>query len=208
MPLDRFLLILLTAGLLSLPVGAAPAAGPASWKTMGERLALLNTRIEADRRRLIEVSDRYLSSDEISEEDFNWLKSTAEAYGLQPRQRGDRNFFNALLARIDVVPPSLALGIGWLESGWRNRRPAACSPPCSPVLAPEDMHGWVHALNTAERYAAFRAARLKLRQQGKPVSAAALAPALEPMTSEGRAYTRRLNAMIQRLRLDRWDPKT
>jgi hypothetical protein len=37
------------------------------------------------------------------------------------------------------------------------------------------------------------------------LSAGNLAPALEPLTSEGKAYTRRLQTITRQLRLDRWD---
>lgn len=194
---------------LCLGAGATAHAAPPAWHTMGERLKTLNTGILADRERLLRVSATYLRTDDINEDDFNWLKTTAEQYGLQPRQRGDQNFFNALISRIDAVPPSLALAQGWLEYGWRN--PAAepgCRRHCTPLLPPEDMHAWVHAVNTAPRYAAFRTAREALRQRQQPLTATGLAPSLEPLTSEGPRYTRRLQAVIQRLRLDRWDPKT
>jgi Bax protein len=199
----------LPALLLALCLGlAGTAQAAAAWHAMGERLQALNTRILQDRARLIRVSDTYLTTDDISEDDFNWLKTTAELYGLQPRQRGDKNFFNALLSRIDAVPPSLALGQGWLEYAWRKAPPDACRHHCTPLLAPEDMHAWVHALNTGQRHVGFRARRGELRRQQKPLTAAGLAPALEPLTSEGPGYTHRLLGVIRRLRLDRWDPKS
>lgn len=195
---------------LSTASAALSAKSPA-YAVMGERLQTLNHQILADRSRLSGVAEQYLSSGDLSEEDFNWLKITAEKYGLQPRRRGDENFFKALLSRIDAVPPSLALAQGWLEYGWLLPKSSAKATPRSGaarMLPPEDMHAWVHALNTEDRYAAFRRLREDLRRRHKPLTAKALAPALEPITSEGPRYTARINTVIHRLRLDRWDPKT
>ena len=205
-------LLFLSCLWIAVPATAKPATPHAA---MGERLQTLNRQILADRDRASGIAERYLGTDEISEEDFNWLKITAEKYGLEPRQRGDQRFFTALLDRIDVVPPSLALALGWLEYGWRprsdNRLPTACLGSCRKwrpglaVPAPEDMHAWVHQLNTDPRYAPFRARRSELRRLQRPLSAGNLAPALEPLTSEGKAYTRRLQTITRQLRLDRWD---
>jgi hypothetical protein len=111
-------LLFLSCLWIAVPATAKPAAPHAA---MGERLQTLNRQILADRDRASGIAERYLGTDEISEDDFNWLKITAEKYGLEPRQRGDQRFFTALLDRIDVVPPSLALALGWLEYGWRPR---------------------------------------------------------------------------------------
>ena len=184
---------------------AALAAKPPAYAVMGQRLQTLNNQILADRSRLSSVADQYLSSGDLSEEDFNWLKITAEKYGLQPRRRGDETFFKALMSRIDAVPPSLALAQGWLEYGWL---PPKNTARAARMLPPEDMHAWVHALNTEDRYAAFRRLRENLRRRHQPLTAKALAPALEPITSEGPHYTARIITVIHRLRLDRWDPKT
>ena len=184
---------------------AALAAKPPAYAVMGQRLQTLNNQILADRSRLSGVADQYLSSGDLSEEDFNWLKITAEKYGLQPRRRGDETFFKALMSRIDAVPPSLALAQGWLEYGWL---PPKSTARAARMLPPEDMHAWVHALNTEDRYAAFRRQREDLRRRHQPLTAKALAPALEPITSEGPHYTARIITVIHRLRLDRWDPKT
>lgn len=184
---------------------AALAAKPPAYAVMGQRLQTLNNQILADRSRLSGVADQYLSSGDLSEEDFNWLKITAEKYGLQPRRRGDETFFKALMSRIDAVPPSLALAQGWLEYGWL---PPKNTARAARMLPPEDMHAWVHALNTEDRYAAFRRLRENLRRRHQPLTAKALAPALEPITSEGPHYTARIITVIHRLRLDRWDPKT
>lgn len=184
-----------------------------AWTAMGVRLQTLNREILADRERVAAIANQYLNSDDISEDDFNWLKLNAEKYGLEPRQRGDRNFFNALLSRMDVVPPSLALAQGWLEYGWRQSPPTRFPPACAPrclardrSLAPEDMHAWVHTLNTEPMGASFRNLRSQLRQQNRKLSAEAMMAALEPLTSERARYTQRLKAVIHQQKLNRWDP--
>lgn len=199
--------------LLSLATMTCEARNNApAWAAMGSRLQTLNQQILADRERVNMIAGLYLSSDDISEEDFNWLKLSAEKYGLEPRQRGDRNFFNALLSRMDIVPPSLALAQGWLEYGWRKsttRFPPACVPRCTTrnrIPAPEDMHAWVHAINTEPQGAAFRAVRSQLRLQNRKPTALALIAALEPLTSERAGYSQRIRAVIKQQKLDRWDP--
>lgn len=209
----RLLPRLLAVGLSLIAAAAQARPAPSPWAAMGVRLQTLNREILADRQRVDAIARQYLSSDDISEDDFNWLKLNAEKYGLEPRQRGDRNFFNALLSRMDVVPPSLALAQGWLEYGWRKPKPTRFPPACAPrcmagnrTLAPEDMHAWVLTINTEPAGANFRTVRAQLRQQKRPLSGRTLAPALEPLTSEHGRYTARLTTVIRQFKMDRWDP--
>lgn len=168
--------------------------------------AAINRQILADRTRLTAIADRYLQSDDISEADFLWLKTLAEQYGLQPRQRGDRSFFNALLARVDIIPASLLAAHAMLEG-----RPAGRTH-CGPCQAPHslmkpaapDWPAIFRAMNTDPAFDAFRLGRSKLRQSGRPLQGADLAPAAGGLIS-GRSYGIRLEHTIRTLRLSRLD---
>lgn len=166
----------------------------------------LNRQILSDRARLTTIADHYLQSDDISEADFLWLKSLAEQYGLQPRQRGDQSFFNALLARVDMIPASLLAAHAMLEG-----RPTGQSH-CGPCRAPHslikpaapDWPAIFRAVNTGPAFDTFRLSRSKLRRSGRSLQGAELAPAAGGLVS-GEGYGIRLEHTIRTLRLGRLD---
>ena len=75
-----------------------------------------NELIERERRQIIELRDRVLLGQKLAPEDTAWLADTADEYGL------DSLDFDALLKRVDVVPPSLAIAQAAEESGWGTSR--------------------------------------------------------------------------------------
>jgi len=125
----------------------------------------------------------------LSAADQAWLRETAALYGLKSPQVKD------LLARVDVVPPSLTLGQAALESGWGTSRFAQQGKALfgqkifgdSPLAMPsydrdgnevfrmrgfDDLLGsvrsYVHNLNSHAAYAEFRKARLEMRSKAVP----------------------------------------
>lgn len=76
----------------------------------------VNDRIGADRVRLLDIRRRVEAGQELSPEDVQWVMSVADAYD-QP----DADL-NALVRKVDVVPPSLTLAQAIEESGWGTSR--------------------------------------------------------------------------------------
>lgn len=183
-----------------------------------------NFRIEASRRRLKQIAAHYLSHADIGEEDFNWVKDMADQYELEPKSRSDHHFFDELLARMDVVPPSLVLAHVALAAGWPgpggtvdtvsfrqhvchqqfciNRGPFNGSNDPS-VLGTELAIGdYMHSLNTDSAYATFRRQRAELRAQGVEPGGLALAPALKGHASVGELQVEDPQLMISANHLD------
>ena len=93
---------------------------PAERKRLFIKLALplilhANERIEADRERLIALRKK-IERAAAGPSEQAWLDGLALRYGLESPD------LDALLQRVDVIPPSLALAQGAEESGWGTSR--------------------------------------------------------------------------------------
>ena len=138
-----------------------------------------NEAIMEERRRLERVAASRAPGRVPNREEAAWLAETAARYGIAS---GD---LDALLQRVDIVPPSLALAQAAIESGWGTSRfareeqalfgqrlyaggsgmvPAGLAPGSRfrvqsfPHLA-EAVRSYIHNLNTHSAYREFRRAR-------------------------------------------------
>jgi len=154
------------------------------------------------------------------------LEDLARRYGVKgdlglPRVR------RRLLRRMDEIPPALALAQAAIESGWGTSRFALEGnnlfgqwtlaehrglvpverPPGSryAVRAFPDLQASVRAyllnLNTHRAYRELRAVRQRLRAQGRPLEAEALAAGLWRYSQRGLDYVAELQAIIRANRL-------
>lgn len=180
-----------------------------------------NFRIEADRHRLLEVADIYLHDGDIEESDFNWLKNLADRYQLHPKSRSDRHFFDVMLERVDVVPPSLVLAHVAASAGWpdtsqdsldtitfrqdichgqfcvrRNGLPGLGDnePPQGTARA---ISTYMLELNTDPDYSDFRALRADLRQSGQEPGGLDLAPSMHGKAEVSGLHVVDLEEMIR-----------
>lgn len=134
-----------------------------------------NQKIIVDRARIQQISEQYLHNDEISEDDFNWLKTTAEYYQLIPKQRNDQAFFDALLTRIDVIPSDFIIALATIEGAWHYPTDKQLSFLCSqkaqfcPSNA-ESLQDYFHVVNTHPNYQSFRNERTTARQKNYALS--------------------------------------
>jgi hypothetical protein len=76
----------------------------------------VNDQIGAERQRLLVIRGQMARGDTLSADDVQWILSLADAYD-QPDSDVD-----ALLKKVDVIPPSLALAQAIEESGWGTSR--------------------------------------------------------------------------------------
>ena len=76
----------------------------------------INEEIKRDRDRLINLKKRIKSGSKISPIDRLWLIVVADRYNVK------RNDLEALMNRVDLIPPSLALAQAAAESGWGTSR--------------------------------------------------------------------------------------
>src|SRR5690606_2125865 len=153
-----------------------------------------NQEILAARER-IQSLRKQLPHTTLSTEDALWLVLVAEHYRVPADNGFDADFFNTLLRRVDIIPPSLVLAQAATESGWGTSRfaregnnlfgeycyvsgcgivPSRRNPGARHEVArfqsPYDaLLGYMTNLNRHESYLSFRKHREQARQTEHPI---------------------------------------
>lgn len=138
----------------------------------------------------------------------------------------DPDDFAALLARMNVIPPSLVLAQAALESGWGrsrlarqgnalfgqkttgNRSVAALGDGTRYAAfdsRTDSVRSYMRNLNTHPAYKDFRAARNRMVADGEAPSGLALARHLEAYSTKGAGYVEEVKDMIRANHFDRHD---
>lgn len=178
-----------------------------------------NETIAAQRKRLLELGARRDSADDLDADERDWLAALAREYRTAP---GD---FEALIRRVDVVPPSLAVAQAIFETGWGSSRFALegnalfgehtsdeSVAGMVPARRPDGQRfkvrafpglldaikGYSHNLNANPAYAEFRQARRRMRGEGRIPDGLALAEKLTPYSELGADYVRAVRNLIVR----------
>jgi Bax protein len=183
---------------------------------------LINENVMKDRRRLLALRDEHAAGFNLHREDQAWLADLAQRYKLRAVD------YDELVRRVDVIPPSLALGQAATETGWGTSRPArrgnalfgqmimATQPgdDGTPVQALvvqsfDDLFNSVHAyaenLNTHPAYADFRRLRAQLRETGDTPDGYRLIGTLLLYSERGADYVADVRTMIRSNDLGRLD---
>jgi len=175
-----------------------------------------NERIILERTHIMHLQDKMKRIENIGARDHNWLKSICKRYRLTvPEGKPTDSLFENLLARVDVVPASLALGQAAIESGWGTSYFAQKGnalygewvwDESAPGIVPkrredgkthrirafrylfDSVDSYMLNLNRNRAYRDLRARRLALRQQGLPITGADLAPTLLKYSERGQDY--------------------
>ncbi|MFC7334777.1 glucosaminidase domain-containing protein [Rhodocista pekingensis] len=198
-------------------------------KTMLPLVLIANERIERDRARLRKLHAQREAGHEPAPQDRVWLEQIAAQYGLETDGGVDTR---ALLRRVDIVPPSLALAQAAEESGWgtsrfaqqgnalfgqltwseehegivpRNRRAGESHRFRSFGDLQASVDAYIHNLNTHAAYLPFRTQRASLRRQGRALDGYTLAAALERYSERGADYVRAIRAVMRSSRLRDFD---
>jgi len=176
-----------------------------------------NERIEADRARLHAIKADLDTGSALSAEDETWLGVLGKDY------KTDAGDIDSLIAKVDVVPPSLALAQAAVESGWGTSRFAREGNALFGQWTTERGNGMVPAdrdadkrhkvrsfgtpleavlsymknLNTHAAYKGFRAERRKMRKDGRPLSGMTLAAQLKAYSERGEKYVELVRHIIQ-----------
>jgi Bax protein len=185
----------------------------------------VNELIQHDRQRIEALHALSVAGVAIEAEDTAWLKAKAGEYGL------DGVDFDALLRRVDFVPPSLALAQSAEESGWGTSRFAVEGNALfgqriwrdSDGIVPhrraegerfrvaafdhliDGVKSYARNLNSHAAYAAFRAARAAQRRSHGMLDGYELAGALSRYSERGAAYVRSIRTIIRANALDVFD---
>ena len=195
-----------------------------------------NELILRDRARLETLAERQKAGGPLDANDIFYLRTLAIEYRLIDRAKenaalSDSNILSlmdALLVRVDVVSPSLALGQGAYESGYGTSRFALFGNALfgqwtfgGKGLQPEkkrkskgdykvaaydwplvSVRAYMRNLNTHRAYKDLRQRRAELRQKGAELSGLVLADTLTRYSEKGQTYVDTLKGMIKTNGLD------
>ena len=193
-----------------------------------------NERIAEDRARLERLSARHRAGEGLAAEELAWLRDLSIRYRLLDPAAGDARadalvgHLGELAARVDGIPPSLALGQGAYESGYatsrfalegnslfgmwtwggqgllpREQRSGKGDYRVASYLWPSDsVRAYMMNLNTQRAYAELRSRRAALRAGGTAPTGLALVGTLIRYSERGQAYVDTLRGIIQHNQLD------
>jgi Bax protein len=174
----------------------------------------VNDQIGADRQKLLVIRARMNRGETLSAEDVQWTLSVADAYD-QPDDDVD-----ALLKKVDVIPPSLALAQAIEESGWGTSRIAREQNAIFGQFGQgadgdwdyrnfaslsEAVASYARNLNTHRAYREFRQARARMRASKGEIDAVDLAGTLHRYSERGDDYVTTLRAIIRANALEAFD---
>jgi len=173
-----------------------------------------NEQIGADRQHLLQIKNQLVSGVQMSSNDVQWVLQMADAYD-QPDADVD-----ALLKKVDVVPPSLALAQAIEESGWGTSRIARSQNSLFGQFGQGDSGEWdyksfaslqeavasyMRNLNTHRAYKEFRVTRAKMRATKGEIDGWELAGTLHRYSERGDDYVRGLHVIMRDNELEAFD---
>ena len=186
------------------------------FKTVLPLILQVNEEVMAERRRLWRLRFEARLGLRPRAADRLWLEVMAERYETPPGDLG------ALIRRVDIIPPSLALAQAAEESGWGTSRfvregnalfgqwvfskKGALTPrrrddgKRHKIKAFENLldaaRAYARNLNTHRAYGEFRKRRGAMRRLGKPLDGTVLAGTMVRYSERGTAYIRSLRVII------------
>lgn len=175
-----------------------------------------NAETAAERARLLQLRGKTT----LTTRERRWLDRLAARYRVQPSETVN---WDALVQRVDIVPPSLALAQAALESGWGRSRfalqgnalygewtwlegggivPAARKAGKTHSIRRFDtllgsVRSYLHNLNTSLAYQGLRQRRAALRAAGRTPMGSDLARLLGRYSEEGEAYVEKVRRLIR-----------
>jgi uncharacterized FlgJ-related protein len=169
----------------------------------------VNQRVLADREQLLYLRDKMFSAPmTISAIERIWLEDLAERYGT-PADNIDE-----LVRKVDVVPPSMAIAQGGVESGWGTSVAARSNALFGQIRAgtpqpfanvAEATQAYIANLNTHPAYSGFRAARATLRGRGEALDGYQLIGSLLRYSELGQEYVRFVRQIMRENELSDFD---
>ena len=190
----------------------------------------INERIVEVRSKVESLALQFEQGKTMTESDIAWLVDLGREYSVPASaQEGlNREWFTSLLRRIDIIPPSLALAQGAIESGWGTSRFAdegnslfgqwSWSGGIVPAEQRQGEHGdhriaafestglsvWSYTknLNSHHAYDQFRRQREDLRRQGAVIRGKDLVQTMTAYSERGQAYVEELKTIMRQNNLD------
>ncbi|MBC2713565.1 MAG: glucosaminidase domain-containing protein [Desulfosarcina sp.] len=180
-----------------------------------------NELILKERQALEEFNENLHKGKTLSAKEMSRLQSIAKKYGLKEVDDSKKQVAQ-LLERVDIIPPSLALGQTAYESGYgtsrfavegnalfgqwtysgdgmkpKQHRESKGNYGVAAYKWPFDsVRSYMHNLNTHNAYQGLRDKRAALRKKGKEVTGLALADTLTSYSEKGAEYVKTLKSII------------
>lgn len=190
--------------------------------------------IELENERILLIREKVLmlsGKRSLSDSEQEYLNDTARLYRMEDADVFDVVFFEELLAKVDIIPPSLALVQSANESAWGTSRFAlqgnnfygqwCFSKGCGLVPSgrpqgqtyevrrfenvADSIRSYMHNLNTHFSYEGMRELRVNRRLDDEPVTGPILAQGLYAYSIRGLDYVDELISMIASNDLLRYD---
>ncbi|WP_457595816.1 glucosaminidase domain-containing protein [Hydrogenimonas sp.] len=196
-------------------------------RLMASGALMADGEVAKERRELLRILDE-LEKGPITPKQSRWLRNLAVRYKvIEPGGILTPDKLATLKKRVDIVPPSLIVAQGAIESGWGTSRFAvegnalfgqwsfskeAMKPKeqrtrlgdygLAKFKTPLDsIRAYLLNLNTHPAYRAFRDLRARLRQENRPLKGTELAPTLLRYSERGEAYVEEILRLIRANRL-------
>lgn len=183
-----------------------------------------NAEIKRDRTRLLKINQKLSVKNDVASGDADWVQMKAKAYGLKlTPDLPNPQTLAALLQRVGVIPPSLVLAQGAVESAYGSSRFAVEGNALfgqwkfGDGLIPgeqrsklgdyriavfdtllDSIRAYMLNLNRHAAYKSFRNLRANARQGGKIPRGAALAAGLLAYSEKGQDYVILIRSIIAR----------
>jgi len=178
-----------------------------------------NERILDDRNQLVRMRTILDAGRSLSRVDTVWLAAIADRYDLEFDADEVEDLLDELLLRVDVIPPSLAIGQAALETGWGTSAAARGQAMFGQMVFGDGDRAEVrrferlaHAveayalnLNTHNAYRKFREQRAGARSRDEVPSGYALAAALARYSERKMDYVRDVRGIIKANKLQPLD---
>ena len=178
-----------------------------------------NERLLDDRKHLVRLRGILDADQPLSRIDKVWLAAVTDRYDLEFDEDDMSDIVDELLLRVDIVPPSLAIGQAALETGWGTSAAARGQAMFGQMVFGDGDRAEVrrferlaHAveayalnLNTHNAYRKFREQRATARRRGDDPSGYALALTLARYSERKMDYVRDVRGIIKANKLQPLD---
>ena len=188
-----------------------------------------NELILKDRQRLEKIRSDFKENNPVDEMERIWIGKLSALYKIKSSGEGlTESLVDELWSKVDIIPPSLALGQAAEESGWGTSRFAAAGNAIygqwtwgSNAMVPEQQRkelgnygiaafeslqesvsSYMLNLNTHNAYSDLRNKRAELRESGQKITGSILAEQLTKYSERGEEYVKGLKSLMEYNRLD------
>ncbi|TDT37761.1 Bax protein [Halospina denitrificans] len=201
-------------------ISAGPKRKEAFFDYLAPIVRDINREVEKRREALFALEEQLENGKSLHQEAQDWLGRMTDRYRVDADEPAQR--VAALKRRIDIVPVSLALAQGALESAWGTSRFArqgnnifgkwCFTEGCGIVPAQrranathevtdyEDVadavRDYMHHLNSHPVYEPLRERRAQARKEGRSPEGADLAAGLEKYSAKGEGYIKLIRRVI------------